>query len=396
MDDLDDFYSSLGGAPGPDEAATASPEKSNIEKKDGIDVASDSAPASKSLEDDFFDLLNVDAPGSASENNAPAGADANGTGGGGDDDFLSWLDDPTGPTTDPTAITGAGASPSSAAPNTASEGGGASGASTDIIDDIFGTASHHSSSADMMSALGTSPTPTPTASSYGGGSGGGGGASGNTTRTAEAEETEKYISELDAIIHSGFPDTAQLRQLIFEAGYIPESHRHSVWTLLLTGNCVLDEEAKNYTAGAGAISDQQLVKADCTALLSLSDIALSAQEAEQITASMCNIIILYCVRRSVRYNSVMSKVLAPLMIRSSKDNSLTTASASSGVAAIAGGGGEANSVAVVNKPLISASFYALAQNFLPVVNVQVIFLGVQITLSNKYRYAPLSFSPDNV
>lgn len=89
------------------------------------------------------------------------------------------------------------------------------------------------------------------------------------------------------ITNSTFPDIVKLKNMIIDAGYVPQSLRGAVWSLLLTGSISEDEEIKTYRpskpcscysltyslthslipTGEFALNNQHKILSDCDAIV---------------------------------------------------------------------------------------------------------------------------------
>ena len=180
---------------------------------------------------------------------------------------------------------------------------------------------------------------------------------GQAPRTVE----EKILS----IVQSSFPDINLLRSVICSGGYIPSSLRAQVWSLLLTESSAEDEEVRHFSSESVDFANIQALVSDCKAVISSSNcLQPHSAEAEQCKKDMQDILVLYCQRRNFAYKSVLCRLLSPLLV----------------VGAGAGAGAAAEVVQQqqqlhqeqrCSRVHASSCFYALASEFVPLINLQV-------------------------
>lgn len=157
---------------------------------------------------------------------------------------------------------------------------------------------------------------------------------------ASSASQPSYVSNLEAILTSPFPDVGQLRGLVDEAGYLPGHLRAQVLLLLLTGSSLLDEEAQRYTSTTEEHFYPELCS-DCTTLLqSVDDLSV---DRERVALDMKDIIILYCQRRNLEYKNDFARILFSVI----------------------------GTKHAVPKAVSSGLFYSLASSFMPLIGLQV-------------------------
>ena len=189
----------------------------------------------------------------------------------------------------------------------------------------------------------------------------------------------EYEQELRTMTYASLPDISRLRALVFRAGYIPPQLRAQVWCLLLRGSCQEDDEASNYfPSGEEQLDGKETLETDCEALVNEavarapsltpsatehgSDSAnkgsaggsaggsgvagvlahLDGRRAAELKGQLRDVLMLYCMRRSVEYNSVLCKLLCPLLLCSQP----------------------------CSKGMAASSLNALASEFVPLVKLQ--------------------------
>eukprot|EP01038_Epipyxis_sp_PR26KG_P007641 gene7641-10401_t len=157
------------------------------------------------------------------------------------------------------------------------------------------------------------------------------------------------LQMIEKIVKSSFPDISQLKLLLLKCGYIPSSYRCQIWSLLLTGSFEIDEEANSFKASSlnnsnnseKSINQTELIN-DCQTLVnSLS--YRNQLNIDQIVSDMNDVLVLYFLRRNLDYSSLLTKLIAPLMTSTTKR---------------------------AQKGVISASFYSLVTNFIPMLNLK--------------------------
>ena len=170
----------------------------------------------------------------------------------------------------------------------------------------------------------------------------------------EEEENEDVVrsfeERLQAIVQSTFPDIPLLKRLICDAGFIPDSLRAQIWSLLLTEGVAEDEESRHYCSDATVIEGQQMLTSDCTAVITSSTLMLNSKEAEDVRKDMHDILVLYCQRRNIPYKSMLCRLLSPLLVVPKRSSRVQ----------------------------VSSSFYALATDFVPLINLPVSLMVVTI------------------
>lgn len=238
--------------------------------------------STQQIEDELFDFL--DTPTATNTFSTPAKVEAAGfsiTSQSMDDsqDFLSWLEET--PTAKSSSFIKAPTLPTVAEEPSSPEGKGAAESMDNFFDEVFG--------GDSM------PSPSPSSKS----------------NAFFQSDSVIYITELNEIITSSFPDVAQLKQLIFNHGYVPNSLRAHVWALVLSGNCSEDEEMKQFKASSGSdVANKKAMLLDCK---ELSKGISSKSKQEQACRDMSDVLQLYCQRRNLSYLPIYGMLLSPLM-----------------------------------------------------------------------------------
>jgi hypothetical protein len=233
-------------------------------------------------------------------------------------DFLSWLDDST-PIADAPA-------------STASLGGGVM---DDFFEEVFG---EKSSESLRQSSL-------PSASS----------ASGPSTPNTFASNPnmKRFDSILRAEASSAFPDLSRIRDVIFAAGYLPQSCRGHVWSVLLSGGSGAEDQEAEFWRPSGRdenIENYAQLRSDCEA------IAKRATEKQNLSQKPTNplqckddlhdLLLLACIRRKAAYRSLLCDILSPLIFVPAP-------------------------YSPPSRALSSACFYSLSNTFIPLINLPV-------------------------
>lgn len=163
---------------------------------------------------------------------------------------------------------------------------------------------------------------------------------------------ESFEIQLENILSSPFPDAGQLRQLIDGSGFLPTHLKTKIISVLLTGNCHVDEEAHNFTASE---IDLQLYQELLVDIEFLSQ-SLNLQKKDAVERKIRDVIIQFCQRKGVAYKPAYSRILFSLVAQCED----------------------------VSVGLLSSCFHAIATEFLPLVGLQVTlpyhfcFLGIVI------------------
>ena len=109
-----------------------------------------------------------------------------------------------------------------------------------------------------------------------------------------------YENKLNEIIHSSFPDVNMMKQIIFEHGYVPVSLRAYVWSLILSGTCGEDDEARTFSAANAAdIPHKKALLSECNALVRNLPNKQQLRDPECMSRDMSDILVLYCLRRNL-------------------------------------------------------------------------------------------------
>ena len=165
----------------------------------------------------------------------------------------------------------------------------------------------------------------------------------------KSSRKQKYESELLKHIGSGFPDSSKLQDLVLSAGYIPGDLRYQVWSILINGSYSDDQEAEFWRSTGKELPNYVDVVLDCDAVLATRmkrGTPTVVSDTEKLRADMVDIIVLYCVRRSVPYKPMFSDIASLLVC---------------------------NSNSFASKTLSSSCFYSICSSFLPVINLPVLF-----------------------
>jgi hypothetical protein len=167
----------------------------------------------------------------------------------------------------------------------------------------------------------------------------------SSSTISSSSKEHSYESEIENILTSPFPDLGQLRLLIDSHGFIPIKYRVKVLVLLLTGSCLVDEEASSFTASTNDKNFFIDLIPDCEILLKNNGM----NENKSIVEMISDVVYLYCQRRSVEYKNVYSRIM--LSILGDLQNS--------------------ENMKNLSKPLLSSCFYSIASSFLPLIGLQV-------------------------
>lgn len=165
---------------------------------------------------------------------------------------------------------------------------------------------------------------------------------------------KSFVDEVKEVVVSPFPDLGKLRQLVDRGGYIPTEVRAQVLLLLLTGNCLVDEEAQSFHVSQVERDFYSELVSDCRNLVQSTSPDNSGTNASTVD-DMIAIITLFCQRKSVDYKSVFCRSLLSIY----------------------------GSSMYMQKSLASSCFSALVSNFSPLVGLQVRILQ-RATLLNTY------------
>ena len=171
----------------------------------------------------------------------------------------------------------------------------------------------------------------------------------------------KYETDLLKIISSGFPDIPKLQSLIAANGYIPRDLRGQVWCLLLSGTCSEDQEADFWQSTGNELPNHSEVVSDCNAVIDRCrrrGLSLPSSTLEQARRDMVDILVLYCVRRTIPYKPLYCDILAPMLVTARP----------------------------LSRMVASSCFYSLCSEFIPVVNLPVIFSSLKTFMTNNNIY----------
>lgn len=163
----------------------------------------------------------------------------------------------------------------------------------------------------------------------------------------KSQKSSKYESELLRLITSSFPDVTKLQSLIASNGYIPRELRGQIWCLLLSGTCAEDQEADFWQSTGLELPNHADVRSDSEAIIEKcrkQGLSLSASAFDQIKKDLVDILVLYCVRRTIPYKSLYCDLLAPMIVTSKP----------------------------LSRTVASSCFYSLCSEFIPVVNLPAI------------------------
>jgi hypothetical protein len=233
-------------------------------------------------------------------------------------DFLSWLDDSP-------AAPALGASDGKPAGDPSTLGG-----MDDFFDEVFGEKSPELRQNSNQSSSSNPSTPN------------------------NFSNMKRFDSMLRAEASSGFPDVSRIRDVIISAGYLPQSCRGHVWSVLLVGGSVVeDQEAEFWRPSArdeNNIENYAQLRSDCEALvkraIDKSNLSLKPTNPEQCKEDLHDILLLYCIRKKAPYRSLLCDILSPLLFVPAP-------------------------FSPPSRALSSSCFYSLSNNFIPLINLPV-------------------------
>lgn len=305
---------------------------------------------SKSVEDEFFELLNspdpqiptktVDVEGIASSAFALTTSSYEDS-----QDFLSWLDDTATPSKAPEIKLKEGSLLNESDFNllstleetmksSANTAGQTSSAVPEAVDTGLSVDLESSVSKALESIydemFGTTDLNKPIPDSF------------DTTTFKPKQNSVEYELEMDKILSSPFPDVGRLRELIDKYGFIHHHQRIATLLLLLTGSCHVDEEADRFSVSASEREFHRDLVTDTQSLIASCFPPNRISSSSNIQNDLIDVVILYCQRRSIDYTNTFSRLLVSIF-----------------------GDGEQQS-----KSLVSSCFYALMSNFLPLVGLR--------------------------
>lgn len=237
-------------------------------------------------------------------------------------DFLSWLDDsaPVISNNDPTT----------SLPNNTSSLG-----MDDFFEEVFGEKSSDSSLRQNSNQSIGPATP-------------------NTF--SMTTNLKRFDAMLRAEAASGFPDLSRIREVICSAGYLPQSCRGHVWSVLLIGGSVVEDQEAEFWRPSGRdenIENYSQLRSDCEAIVKrVTDKAFVSQKPTnpfQCKDDLHDILLLYCIRKKIPYRSLLCDILSPLIFVPAP-------------------------YSPPSRALSSSCFYSLSNSFIPLINLPVCVL----------------------
>ena len=172
----------------------------------------------------------------------------------------------------------------------------------------------------------------------------------------EADDVHlSFEEQVQSIVQSAFPDIQQLRRIVLAAGYVPAPLRAEVWSLLLNETCAEDVEVLHYSSSDGVECENGDSLASDVAALVSSLPTDNGVNQDELRKDMHDILSLYCQRRQIAYNSVLCRLLSPLLAVPQR----------------------------ASRAQASSCFYNLSSEFAPLINLNV-------SRSSQYYY---SFAP---
>jgi hypothetical protein len=230
-------------------------------------------------------------------------------------DFLSWLDD--SPAAAPAADGKSGDDPS------------ALSGMDDFFDEVFGEKSPDTLRQNSNQSSSTPSTPN------------------------NFSNLKRFDSMLRAEASSGFPDLSRIRDVVIGAGYLPQSCRGHVWSVLLVGGSVVeDQEAEFWRPSARDenIENYAQLRSDCEAIVKRatdkSNLSLKPTNPMQCKEDLHDILLLYCIRKKTTYRSLLCDILSPLLFVPAP-------------------------FSPPSRALSSSCFYSLSNHFIPLINLPV-------------------------
>lgn len=144
---------------------------------------------------------------------------------------------------------------------------------------------------------------------------------------ASTSEYVDFDQQIDTILKSSFPNISKLKDIITRhMGYIPDLQRGPIWNLLLTGQLSEDFEATSVGSSSMVENENKVVNIDklvtdveeiiCNTFLFQhhhQQQQNSVSDKTVLKQSLQNIIVLYCTRKQVPYQSYLLSLLAPLL-----------------------------------------------------------------------------------
>lgn len=137
--------------------------------------------------------------------------------------------------------------------------------------------------------------------------------------TPSVPEYADFDSQIDAILKSSFPNIAKLKDTITRhMGFIPDAQRGPIWNLLLTGQFSEDFEASSVgpVSGLESVINKDKLIVDVDEIVSNSFLfhpRRPASDQSALKQSLQNILVLYCTRKQVPYQSNLLSLLTPLL-----------------------------------------------------------------------------------
>jgi hypothetical protein len=133
--------------------------------------------------------------------------------------------------------------------------------------------------------------------------------------TYSSGSNNELENQIQSIISSSFPDIDQLKIICVKAGYVPRKFRGKIWNLLLTNATTEDEEAEFWRPNGNEIEKMKQMLLDTNAAIEqVKDTIYEPSSMEQACIDMQEIILLYCIRRKIEYQSYFSDMLSPMIV----------------------------------------------------------------------------------
>jgi hypothetical protein len=188
-------------------------------------------------------------------------------------------------------------------------------------------------------------------------------------------EIKVYEEEIKEILNSSFPDIGHLKKIIDNSGFIPNILRGEIWTLILSGNCLEDDEVKDFELSNSNFSTEAKLIEDCKTIIGNLESKLSKNNQQQILKDMVDIVALFCLRRNIEYNnsiSLYTKLLSPLVLNDISVEVSTNNNNNNSDNYANNNDNDNPQVATISKTLASSCFHALITNFVPLITLKVI------------------------
>jgi hypothetical protein len=237
-------------------------------------------------------------------------------------DFLSWLDDsnPIVPSSDDHTTSAA-----------------SHGVMDDFFEEVFGEKSSESLRQNSTMSQTSSASGPSTPNNF----------------STSANSTKRFDSILRAEASSAFPDLSRIRDVIFGAGYLPQSCRGQVWSVLLSGSSGAEDQEAEFWRPSGRdenIENYAQLRSDCEALVKRAteklNLAQKPTNPLQCKDDLHDILLLACIRRKAAYRSLLCDILSPLIFVPAP-------------------------YSPPSRALSSSCFYSLSNTFIPLINLPV-------------------------